>query len=61
LTYLTVESAAQLFNLNLTLQGNASDNLPFLVELVTQILAGQTSVLPRDRFKHQDCHKTTNL
>jgi hypothetical protein len=37
---LLVDRAAQLFNLNLTLQGDASDILPLLVELVTQILAG---------------------
>ena len=53
LTYLTVDRVAQLFNLHFTLQGNASNILPLLVELVTQILAELTSILLRDRLKHK--------
>jgi hypothetical protein len=52
LTYLTVDRVAQLFDLNLTLQGNASNILPLLVELMTQILAVLTLALLRDHLKH---------
>ena len=40
-TYLTVNRGAQFFDLDLPLQCQASRILPFLIELVTQILAGQ--------------------
>jgi hypothetical protein len=62
LTYLTVDRVAQLFNFNPMLQGNASNILPLLIELVTQILAELTLVLLRDRLKHKGgISKSTNL